>query len=224
MIDEEATFKKYGYTSDELKLKSAKRVVAICDECGQRRDLKFQDYRELCIRCSHRHVSDYTRKKISEAMSGENHPWYGKHHTEESKKKISESKSGENHPLYGKCHSEETKKKMSATKQGIAYEEWEAFSLDHLYCPKFDENCRESNRDKYNSKCFICGLPESENTDSNGKPRKLSVHHIDMDKLQGCDGVRWKLVPVCMHCHPILHTELWESRIEYLLGNLLMRL
>ena len=36
-----------------------------------------------------------------------------KGHTEESRKKISEALSGENHPMYGKYHSEETKQKMS---------------------------------------------------------------------------------------------------------------
>ena len=43
---------------------------------------------------------------MSEVMSGENNPMYGKHHTEESKKKISENRKGkycgENHPNYGK--------------------------------------------------------------------------------------------------------------------------
>ena len=48
-------------------------------------------------------------KKVSESMkgkySGENHPFYGKHHLEDSKKKISESKKG--HQL-----SEEHKEKL----------------------------------------------------------------------------------------------------------------
>ena len=35
--------------------------------------------------------SEETRKKISKAFKGENHPMYGKHHTEETKKKISDS-------------------------------------------------------------------------------------------------------------------------------------
>lgn len=40
----------------------------------------------------------------------------GKHHSEESKKKMSEANSGENHYLFGKRHSEESKKKMSEAK------------------------------------------------------------------------------------------------------------
>jgi hypothetical protein len=46
---------------------------------------------------------------MSEKFSGENNPFYGKHHSEETKKKISESRKGKligkNHPMYGKNHS-----------------------------------------------------------------------------------------------------------------------
>lgn len=88
-------------------------------------------------------MSEETRKKISEAMSnnhadfrgennpmfgmtGEKHPFYGKHHSEETKKKLSESHTGkhfseehrnklsESHT--GNHHSEDTKKRMAETK------------------------------------------------------------------------------------------------------------
>ena len=39
--------------------------------------------------------SEEQNKKISEAMKGEKHPLYGKHHTEESKRKMSEKKKGQ---------------------------------------------------------------------------------------------------------------------------------
>ncbi len=46
------------------------------------------------------------RAKISEANSGEKHPFYGKHRSEETRKKLSEA-------LKGKHLSDETRKKMS---------------------------------------------------------------------------------------------------------------
>ena len=67
-----------------------------------------------------RSLSEEHKKKISEAVSGENHPWYGKYHTEESKRKISENHadmSGENNPMYGKKHSEETRKKIGESRK-----------------------------------------------------------------------------------------------------------
>lgn len=62
--------------------------------------------------------SEETRKKLSEANSGENHPMYGKHPSEEAKKKMSKAKSGKNNPNYGKKLSKETKKKMSKARSG----------------------------------------------------------------------------------------------------------
>lgn len=51
-------------------------------------------------------VSEETRKKMSEShigiQSGENHPFFGKHHTEEIRNKLSKCNKGENSPLYGK--------------------------------------------------------------------------------------------------------------------------
>lgn len=60
--------------------------------------------------------SEGSKKKISEANSGENHPFYGKHHSEESKKQMSKANSGENHPMYGKKRPEHSKK-MSGRKR-----------------------------------------------------------------------------------------------------------
>jgi hypothetical protein len=50
-------------------------------------------------------------KKISDAKSGENHPYYGKKLSEEHRQKLSESRKGEKNPFYGKKHTEETKQK-----------------------------------------------------------------------------------------------------------------
>ena len=110
-------------------------------------------------------------------------------------------------------------KKISAGHQGISYDEWESFASEQKYCPLFNESCRESNREKYDRKCFLSGLPESENMTKTGKLQKLSVHHVDMDKNQGCNGIKWKLVPLCMSYHGMAHKESWKSRIIYLLEN-----
>ena len=71
--------------------------------------------------------------------TGENNPFYGKHHSEETKKKMSEAnkgrefskqhkeklseqaknKTGSKNPFYGKHHSEESKLKIGASKKSI---------------------------------------------------------------------------------------------------------
>ena len=108
---------------------------------------------------------------------------------------------------------EECRRMQSAIKQGISYDEWEGFANNSPYCPKFDNACRESNREKYGNRCFLCGKMKDENG------YNLSVHHVNMNKNQGCDGHAWKLVPLCGSCHATAHSNAWKSRIEYLLRH-----
>jgi hypothetical protein len=193
-IDELSTFDKFGYYSIDLSVASSKYICVKCSICESERNIQYLQYSMThgrCIKCSN--ISKGKRQRLSKARMGEKHPMYGRYHTDESKKKL------------------------SATLQGILYEEWESFAIDQPYCPLFNESCKESNREKYNRECFVCGISESENITSTGKYRKLSVHHVDMNKDQGCDGHEWKLIPVCMHCHGKLHTKRMQSCIEYIL-------
>ena len=52
MIDEEETFERFGYTSDELKPKSMRKIIAVCDGCGKIRVLNKQAYKKLCASCA----------------------------------------------------------------------------------------------------------------------------------------------------------------------------
>ena len=49
---------------------------------------------------------------------GEKNPMFGKHLSEKTRKKLSELKTGENNPMYGKHLSEEAKKKLSESMIG----------------------------------------------------------------------------------------------------------
>lgn len=177
-----------------------------------------------------RKLSDETCKKMSDARLGKNNPMFGKNHTEETCNKIAEKLIGRKLPSEtckkmseareGHSVSDKTRQRLSAAHQGIPYDEWENYASKKEYCPLFDEECRESNREKYDRRCFICGKLEEENITKNGDQWQLSVHHIDMDKGQGCNGVRWKLVPTCLHCHLNLHNEIWAARIMWLLENI----
>ena len=63
-------------------------------------------------------ASEKTRKKISEAVSGKNNPFYGRRHSEETREKISEANSGKDAPFYGKHHSKEVRQRISEAHQG----------------------------------------------------------------------------------------------------------
>lgn len=64
------------------------------------------------------------KEEYSVKFSGENNPFYGKHHTEETRKRNSEwhkeNMFGENNPFYGKKHSEESKRKNSESHRKTA--------------------------------------------------------------------------------------------------------
>lgn len=170
------------------------------------------------LRTSSKSFWDDPARRDSQALRMKGNKYReGVKHTPETKAKMSAVRTGtrvgENHPLYGKSPTMATRRKFSATRQGISYDEWEGFATDSPYCPKFNEACRESNRVKYDRRCFLSDMTE----DENGK--KLSVHHIDMNKQQGCDGYTWKLVPLSVKWHNRVHTSLWMARIQYLLNH-----
>ena len=178
----------------------------MCDGCGVVRYPRKIDYRDLCHLCAHR--TDEFRKRNSEAHIGLTH-------SDETRAKMSKNLTGLKHSGM----TDERKQRISAQQQGIPYEEWDGFVRNGSYCEKFDEACRERIRKKYECRCFICDKPQDENITRSGKCIKLSVHHIDSNKDQGCDGVLWKLIPLCMHCHPGAHFDPLKSRIEYLLNT-----
>ena len=57
--------------------------------------------------------------------------------------------------------------------------------------PKWVREIR--NRDE--RKCIICGKCEIING------RRMSIHHIDGDKMQGCNGAKWRLCALCHSCN-----------------------
>lgn len=244
MIDEYYTWLIYGYHSDDLKPQSHKYVVVVCDVCGKYNSSQMFNYSRnsgMCNQCSKigMRSSEEKKRKISEANKGTKR-------SDEAKRKMSESHTGvslskehvrkradaqrgakrseEFCKIISILHKgipmpEDVKRKISATLQGIRYEDWEGFATGQLYCEKFDDMCRDNNRNKYDNRCFICDISESNNVGRDGKQRLLSVHHYDMNKDAGCDDNEWNIVPLCMRCHGKAHTPMWIARIEYLLLN-----
>ena len=116
-------------------------------------------------------------------------------------------------PNMPRIDSEEYKIKLSCSKRGIPIEDFPGFSKEQKYCYKFNNECREKNREKFDNKCFICDITKEENNN-----RNLSVHHVDMNKDQGCDDIKWQLIPLCQSCHARCHNDIWEARLKYLLN------
>lgn len=95
-------------------------------------------------------------------------------------------------------------------KGGLSYEP---------YCKEFNGELKQQVRDNYNNCDYFSGLPDYICNVLNGKIWKLDVHHVDSNKIQGCDGVKWKLVPLSRSNHTKTSgNELfWERLICYAL-------
>lgn len=226
VIDEYWTWIFYGYHSDDLKPKSQRHIVAVCEGCGKYRVLHKSHYNDFCRSCAAKTrppMTSETRHKLSTSNKGKKLTEAHRHNiskprkpfTEEACRNMSRGAIGRKMPP----RSEEHCQHISAGKQGVPYEEWAGFSLNGEYCEKFDDACRERVREKYDHRCFICDKTQNDNTTKNGEVWKLAVHHVDKNRYQGCNGVKWNLIPVCLKCHGMTHSELWISRIEYLLTN-----
>lgn len=155
----------------------------------------------VCEECGkYRVLKKYSYKDLCKSCSR-----VGAVRTVESKLKMSKARIGTQRSL-------EFRREMSARQQGIPLNDWEGFAQEHKYCYQFNNGCRERNRDRYGRACFLCGKNERDNG------QRLSVHHVDMNKDQGCDNHEWKLVPLCRSCHNRIHNQTWQARIEYLLN------
>lgn len=54
----------------------------------------------------------------------------------------------------------------------------------------------------------ISGLPDYICNTLNGKVWKLDIHHVDYDKQQGCNDIKWLLIPLSRSNHMKIQGEL----------------
>lgn len=145
------------------------------------------------------------RRSRSEAIMGKNNPFFGETHTKKTKDKMSKSHSGkiltEEHKTKisisetGKICSEETRNKIRIANMGKSNPNWKNGASFEPYCYLFNDAKKEKIRNRDNRTCQLCGKSEILNG------RKLDVHHINGDKMQGCGGKKWQLVSLCLSCN-----------------------
>jgi len=162
--------------------------------------------------CQGRRQTEEAKRKVSEARRGKSlsvehrqklsgprpHmvPWNkSMKMSEEFCKIVSEAHKGKPSPRKGIRLTEEQRRRHSAVRQGISIEEWEGYSSFEPYCHLFNFKLKEKIRNRDNRLCQLCGKSEIING------RRLDVHHIDGDKMQGCNHRRWHLVALCRSCN-----------------------
>ena len=184
MIDEDRTLQLYGYTSDDLKTLSHKKVVCVCEECGKYRILpKYHSNTHRCLSC---------------ANSGENNPAYGKPITEETRRRMSTTKSGKNHPMYNKKHTSQSRKKMSDSKRGEKCYKWKGGItpvMSNIRNSPAYKNWRTAVFKRDDFTCMMC----NDNTGGN-----LQAHHIHPVRDHKNDLSMFDIdngITLCRGCH-----------------------
>jgi len=140
------------------------------------------------------------KRKISESMTGSKK-------SKEHMRKVSEANRGKKRSAKFKREKSKIMKRLWANPEtrakmclppiyvGEDSPHWKGGISFEPYCPKFNSRLKERIRNRDNRTCVLCGKAEIRNG------RRLSVHHIDNDKLQGCDGKKWYLCALCRSCN-----------------------
>lgn len=209
MILRNATIKYKGYDPDLIKPKSAKRICVSCENSECKNPIRYvmkYAYHPSCGSC---------------ARSGKNNPMYGKPGTNLGKKFSNEHKKNISDGNKGKVRSEETKKNHSEFMTGRTGESamnWQGGISYEPYCPKFNKQLKQLVRNRYNNCDYISGIHKDVcNKTKTGKIRELTIHHIDYDKGQGCNGKKFNLIPVSSRHNSIFNSNrfFWNKLFIY---------
>jgi hypothetical protein len=98
--------------------------------------------------------------------------------------------------LTGKPKSEEHRQRLSEVRilsgcsRGERNPNWRGGIAYLPYCYKFNERRKKACRDFFGGFCIVTGVHQNDMIEKN------SVHHIDHDKEQGCNGKPFNLVPM----------------------------
>lgn len=152
--------------------------------------------------------------KMKTIMTGENNSFFGKKHTEEARAKQSAAATGrirskescakQGAAISGK-NNVMNRPEVRAKFRGKNNSSWRGGISFEPYCIKFNSHLKEQYRNLYGRVCGYCGKSEFENGE------RLSVHHIDGNRNQGCDRHDWFLVPLCRSCN----SKGFERKPEY---------
>jgi hypothetical protein len=148
-------------------------------------------------------LSEETRRKSSISHKGQPAWNKGIPCYEETKRKLSERKKGTPPWNTGLHRSKECRDKISIALRGEKSPAWKGGISFEPYCEKFNEALKESVRVKFNRTCYLCPTTESETS------KKLSIHHNDYNKMQGCGKRPWNLIPLCHKCHSKTNHNRW---------------
>lgn len=88
---------------------------------------------------------------------------------------------------------------------------WKGGISNAPYCYKFNEEFKERNREFFDRTCMLCGKTEQEQMNdmrARGKQVfRLSVHHVNYDKMVCCNDIEPLFVPLCIKCNSVVNKD-----------------
>jgi len=103
---------------------------------------------------------------------------------------------------------------LSKLNRGNGHPQWKNGASFEPYCPRFNYEKKEEMRNKYNRVCVVSGVSVLQNN------RRLDVDHYDENKMQGCNGIPFRLVPLSQKIHAKMNNQQNHFLLELLLyGN-----
>jgi len=196
----------YGLYYWFVKYNIPRRSLSEANSIAQTGKILSEDTKRKIGNANKGHLhSDEWKAALSKRERGEGNPNFGKVLSKEQKEKLSTAhkKFIEIHgaPNTGKTFSAEVRLKQSLAKRGEKAPTWKGGISFKPYCPAFTNALKEEIRDKFGRMCFLSGAQE--------RDRKLSIHHCDYLKSQGCSGQRWSLLPLELRWHSKTNTNRW---------------
>lgn len=199
----------------KVRLLQYRNYCSLCKSCAQKKAWNEDEERKLRM---YNRMSGETHPMYGNPKKlniGINNPFYGKKHSDKSKQKMSEHLSGTNHPFYRKhlssnhcCNISNGRKGIIFTKKhlnnlskahigiqaGKNHPNWQGGISYEPYCILFNKEFKERVREYWKRKCILCDKTEKMNGE------KLCVHHVDY-KETCCDDSLPLFVALCRTCH-----------------------
>jgi hypothetical protein len=158
--------------------------------------------------------SEEAKKKASESHRGEKHHMFGKHHSEETKHKISIAQIGKKSFKFGKQETEHTKQKNIESHLGEKNAAWNGGSSFEPYTLDFNKRFKAAIRER-DGCCMMCNIGFD---DLHLLKRRISIHHIDYNKL---NSFPQNCLTLCNNCHTVTNNnrEHWTAFFHSMLSE-----
>lgn len=210
MVDECYKDRNWLYEHYVTKEMSMNQIGIMCSV--NRGTISYWLYKyEIPINRNIRKQSIETRRKRKESLR----EWYKLHEGSSEGKKTSDiTKMRQSISHIGEKPSDIHKLILSKLNRGNGHPQWKNGASFEPYCFKFNLEKREEIRNKYNRVCVVSGVSALQNG------QRLCVDHVDENKMQGCDEIPFKLIPLSQKVHGMMNNQQNHLLLELLLyGN-----